>query len=96
MILGIMEHRRAYGLKSFYVSLTSLCLSFKIIVGSAMGTLKARLAQYDKAHELLRQCTIPEEDRAKSAQWSCEYRWFKAPNVVCPGESSPAEVIGEG
>jgi hypothetical protein len=51
----------------------------------ATATLKHQLEQYDEEHELLRQCTIPEEDRAKytSAPWSGEYRWFRSPNVVC-------------
>ena len=50
-----------------------------------MATLKSQLAQYDEDHELLRQCVIPEEDRAKytSAKWSGEYRWFRSPNIVC-------------
>jgi hypothetical protein len=33
----------------------------------------------------LRQWTIPEEDRSKytTQPWAGEYRWFRAPNVVC-------------
>jgi hypothetical protein len=33
----------------------------------------------------LRQWTIPEEDRSKytTQAWTGEYRWFRAPNVVC-------------
>jgi hypothetical protein len=33
----------------------------------------------------LRQWTIPEEDRSKytTQAWAGEYRWFRAPNVVC-------------
>ncbi len=50
-----------------------------------MSSLKSQLTQYDRERELLRQCTIPEEDRTKytSAKWSGEYRWFRSPNVVC-------------
>jgi hypothetical protein len=34
----------------------------------------------------LRNLVIPEEDRFKymSKPWSGEYRWFRAPNIVCP------------
>jgi hypothetical protein len=44
-----------------------------------------QLTRYDADRELLRQCTIPEEDRAKytSAKWAGEYRWFRSTNVVC-------------
>jgi hypothetical protein len=47
-----------------------------------MSTLKDQLARYDDEHELLRQCVVPEEDRAKytSAKWAGEYRWF-IPNL---------------
>jgi hypothetical protein len=47
--------------------------------------IKEQLARYDADRELLQQCTIPEEDRAKytSAEWAGEYRWFRSPNVVC-------------
>ena len=50
-----------------------------------MSTLKDQLARYDDEHELLRQCVVPEEDRAKytSAKWAGEYRWFRSPNVIC-------------
>jgi hypothetical protein len=50
-----------------------------------MGTLNDFLTWYDAEHELLRQLTIPEEDRARytSAKWSGEYRWFRSPNVIC-------------
>jgi hypothetical protein len=50
-----------------------------------MRTFVDRLAEYDREHALLRECTIPEEDRGKytSAKWTGEYRWFRSPNVIC-------------
>jgi hypothetical protein len=50
-----------------------------------MSALKDQLTHYDDEHELLRQCVVPEEDRAKytSAKWAGEYRWFRSPNVIC-------------
>jgi hypothetical protein len=85
MISAIMRHRRVYGPMSFYVSLTSLLPTSPNSNGVRMGTLKSQLIEYDREHEFLRQCTVPEEDRAQytSAKWSGEYRWFRADNVVC-------------
>jgi hypothetical protein len=50
-----------------------------------MGRIKDRIGRYDEKYGFLRQCTIPEEDRARytSAKWDGGYRWFRSPNVVC-------------
>ena len=63
-----------------------------------MGTLEEQLARYEEDHALLRQCIIPEEDRAKytSAKWSGEYRWFRSPNVVCLEKVRRLKVAREG
>lgn len=41
--------------------------------------------QVDDGDEFLREWTIPEEDRGKytSQPWAGEFRWFRAPNVIC-------------
>jgi hypothetical protein len=71
---------------SYLIYVSLICVFLYNNNGPRMSTtLKAQLTQFDEEHELLRQVTIPEEDRAKytSAQWSGEYRWFRSPNVIC-------------
>jgi hypothetical protein len=50
-----------------------------------MAGIREQLERFDADHDLLRQLTIPEEDRGNytSAKWSGEYRWFRATNVIC-------------
>jgi hypothetical protein len=50
-----------------------------------MGILTEQLERYDEEHGLLRQLTIPEEDRPRYSLsgWTGGYRWFRSPNVVC-------------
>jgi hypothetical protein len=52
-----------------------------------MSTILERIQRYDEDRAFLRQVIIREEDRHRytSVQWSGEYRWFKADNVICQG-----------
>jgi hypothetical protein len=56
--------------------------------------MDAQERQDDNA--FLRQCAIPEEERAKytTQPWAGEYRWFRSPNVICLEPISAAHAGG--